>query len=322
MSYLRSLAAGAVIAGFSWAAQAATWDMPTPYGETNFHTVNIKKFADDVKAATGGKLEIKVHSGGSLIKHPEIKNAVRGGQVPIGEFLLSRLSNESPVYGVDSVPFLASNYDQARKLWQASKAKTEELLKRQGLQVLYAVPWPPQGLYAKKDVGSLADLKGLKFRAYNAATERVAQLAGAVPTQIEVPDIPQAFATGRVEAMITSPSTGANTKAWDYVSNFYHMQAWMPKNIIVVNAKAFAKLDKGIQEAILASAKTAEMRGWKASMAETDSKIAMLKKNGMKVAPPSSALTGELQKIGKTMTDEWAKQAGEDGAAILDAYRK
>ncbi len=322
MSYLRSIAAGAVIAGFSWTAQAATWDMPTPYGETNFHTVNIKKFADDVKAATGGKLDIKVHSGGSLIKHPEIKNAVRGGQVPIGEFLLSRLSNESPVYGVDSVPFLASNYDQARKLWQASKAKTEELLKRQGLQVLYAVPWPPQGLYAKKDVGSLADLKGLKFRAYNAATERVAQLAGAVPTQIEVPDIPQAFATGRVEAMITSPSTGANTKAWDYVSNFYHMQAWMPKNIIVVNAKAFAKLDKGTQDAVMAAAKTAEMRGWEASKAETDSKIAMLKKNGMKVSPPSSALTGELQKIGETMTMEWAKQAGGDGAAILDAYRK
>lgn len=322
MSYLRSLAAGAVVAGFSWTAQAATWDMPTPYGETNFHTVNIKKFADDVKAATGGKLDIKVHSGGSLIKHPEIKNAVRGGQVPIGEFLLSRLSNESPVYGVDSVPFLASNYDQARKLWQASKAKTEELLKRQGLQVLYAVPWPPQGLYAKKDVGSLADLKGLKFRAYNAATERVAQLAGAVPTQIEVPDIPQAFATGRVEAMITSPSTGANTKAWDYVSNFYHMQAWMPKNIIVVNAKAFAKLDKGTQDAVMAAAMTAEMRGWEASKAETDSKIAMLKKNGMKVSPPSSALTGELQKIGETMTMEWAKQAGGDGAAILDAYRK
>ncbi len=293
MSYLRSLAAGAVIAGFSWAAQAATWDMPTPYGETNFHTVNIKKFADDVKAATGGKLEIKVHSGGSLIKHPEIKNA-----------------------------FLASNYDQARKLWQASKSKTEELLKQQGLQVLYAVPWPPQGLYAKKDVGSLADLKGLKFRAYNAATERVAQLAGAVPTQIEVPDIPQAFATGRVEAMITSPSTGANTKAWDYVSNFYHLQAWMPKNIIVVNAKAFAKLDKDTRDAVLAAAKTAEDRGWTASMAETDSKIAMLKENGMKVSPPSSALTGELQEIGKTMTDEWAKQAGADGAAILDAYRK
>ncbi|MDJ0951371.1 MAG: TRAP transporter substrate-binding protein [Alphaproteobacteria bacterium] len=322
MTQLRALFASILLAGFAWTAQAATWDMPTPYGETNFHTVNIKKFAEDVNKATGGKLDIKVHSGGSLIKHPEIKNAVRSGQVPIGEFLLSRLSNESPVFGVDSVPFLASNYDQARQLWDASRAKTEELLARQNLKILYAVPWPPQGLYAKKKIDKVDDLRGLKFRAYNAATERVAQLAGAVPTQVEVPDVPQAFATGRVEAMITSPSTGANTKAWDFVSNFYHTQAWMPKNVIVVNAKAFDKLDKGLQDAVMAAAKTAEDRGWKASMAETDAKIAILKKNGMNVQDPSDTLKSGLQKIGDTMIDEWAKQAGKDGESILQAYKK
>lgn len=322
MTILRSLIAGVAVATFTWSAQAGTWDMPVPYGENNFHTVNIKAFADDVRKATGGKLDIKVHSGGSLVKHPEIKNAVRSAQVPIGEFLLSRLSNENPVFGVDSVPFLASDYGQAKKLWAASKGQTEALFERQGLMILFAVPWPPQGIYAKKSINAIGDLKGLKFRAYNAATERVAQLAGAVPTQVEVPDIPQAFATGRVEAMITSPSTGANTKAWDYVSNFYHTQAWMPKNITVVNAKAFAKLDKATQDAVMAAAKAAEARGWKASMAETDAKIAVLKKNGMKVLAPSAKLTSDLQAIGKTMTSEWAKKAGSDGTAILDAYKK
>ena len=309
------------LAGQGAIAETLTWDMPTPYGETNFHTVNIKTFADDVKEATGGKLNIIVHSGGSLIKHPEIKNAVRSAQVPIGEFLLSRLSNENPVFGVDSVPFLASNYDQAQKLWVASKGRTAALLERQGLKVLFAVPWPPQGLYAKKEINTIEDLKGVKFRAYNAATERVAQLANAVPTQVEVPDIPQAFATGRIAAMITSPSTGANTKAWDFVSNFYHTQAWLPKNITVVNAKAFGELDKATQDAVMAAAKVAETRGWKASMAETDSKITVLKKNGMNVEKPSPMLESSFREIGKTMTSEWVEQAGSDGAAILDAYR-
>lgn len=304
------------------AAQAASWDMPTPYGDTNFHTVNIKAFADDVKAATKGALEIKIHAGGSLFKHPEIKNAVRGGQVPIGEFLLSTLSNESPVFGVDSVPFLATDYASAKKLWAASRAKTDALLAKEGLMALFSVPWPPQGIYTKAAVAKIDDMKGMKFRAYNAATEQLAKLAGGVPTQVEVPDIPQAFATGRVEAMITSPSTGANTKAWDFVKHYYHAQAWLPKNIVVVNKKAFQRLDKATQKAVTDAAAKAEDRGWKASVQETETQMAVLKKNGMTVADPSAELKAGLKKIGATMTADWAGKAGADGKSILDAYNK
>ncbi|MDH3235882.1 MAG: TRAP transporter substrate-binding protein [Alphaproteobacteria bacterium] len=317
-----ALGFGAALALGAGTAGAANWDMPTPYGATNFHTVNIMKFAEDVKKATGGKLVIKVHPGGSLIKHPEIKNAVRNGQVPIGEFLLSRLSNENAVFQVDSIPFLASSYGAARKLWGASRGPIEKALAKQRLKVLYAVPWPPQGLYAKKNVGAVDDLKGVKFRAYNTAMERLAQLSGMVPTQVEVPDIPQAFSTGRVDAMITSPSTGANTKAWDFVSHFHHTQGWLPKNVVVVNARAFAKLPKAQQAALLAAAKAAEKRGWAASQAETEAKIAVMKKNGMTIVTPSATLMTGLKKIGGAMTDEWKKKAGADGAMILKAYSK
>lgn len=317
--FAAAFAAG-MLATAASADTSTVWNMPTPYGENNFHTVNIKQFAEDVKAATGGELEIKVHSGGSLYKHPEIKNAVRGGQVPIGEFLLSRLSNENAVFGVDSVPFLATDYDAAMKLWEASRPQIDKLLDQQGLKVLYAVPWPPQGLYGKKELNSVDDLKGLKFRAYNAATERLAKLAGAVPTQIELADIAQAFATGRVEAVITSPSTGANNKFWDFLDRFYHTQAWLPKNVVVVNKRAFAGLDGKVQKAVLAAASKAQERGWKASMAETDKQIKVLKANGIIVSAPSATLMQGLQAIGKTMTDEWASSAGSDGAAILKAY--
>jgi len=319
---LSIIAAGMAAGMLSVSAMAAeTWDMPTPYPDNNFHTVNIKQFADDVKAATGGALEIVVHAGGSLIKHPEIKNAVRGGQVPIGETLLSRLSNENAVFGIDSVPFLAANYDDAKKLWAAARPQTEKLLDAQGLQVLFAVPWPPQGIYAKKEINSIDDLKGLKFRAYNAATERLAQLAGAAPTQIEAPDIAQAFATGRVDAMITSPSTGANSKAWDFVTHYYNTQAWLPKNIVLVNKAAFGKLAPDVQKAVTDAAAKAEARGWQASMAETEEKTQTLKKNGMQVLDPSDQLAADMRKIGEQMTAEWAKEAGADGAAVLDAYK-
>lgn len=319
---IRWATAGALTLGLSFPAFAQTkWDMPTPYGETNFHTQNIIKFAEGVKAATNGELTIAVHSGGSLIKHPEIKNAVRSGQVAIGEFLLSTLANENPVFGVDSVPFLANSYDAAAKLWKASRERTEEALAKQGLTILFAVPWPPQGVYAKKELNTIQDLKGVKFRAYNAATERLAQLAGAVPTQIEVPDIPQGFATGRVDAMITSPSTGANTKVWDFLTHYYDTQAWLPKNIVVVNKVIFDALDEASRNALLDAAKAAEARGWEASKQETAIQTKTLADNGVNVAMPSEALAASMREIGETMTEEWLEQAGADGKTIIDSYK-
>ncbi|MCL4799737.1 MAG: TRAP transporter substrate-binding protein [Burkholderiales bacterium] len=316
----------AILAGAFGAAPAfaqTKWDMPTPYPDANFHTQNIMQFAEEVKKASGGKLEIKIHSNGSLFKHPEIKNAVRGGQVPIGEFLVSLLANENPVFEVDSVPFLATGYDDARKLWNASRAQVEKVLDKEGLMVLYAVPWPPQGLYAKSELKSPDDMKGLKFRAYNTATQKLASLAGAVPTQVEVPDIPQAFTTGRVESMITSPSTGANSKAWDFVKHYHDTQAWLPKNAVVVNKRAFRGLDEATRQAVLDAAKRAETRGWEMSMKETAEKTAVLKQNGMTIhSPPSPELMKGLKAIGKQMTDEWVKKAGADGQAILKAYQK
>lgn len=318
-----ALATGLMAALSATAVSAETWNMPTPYPDQNFHTVNIQKFADDVAAATDGELQITVHPAGSLIKHPEIKNAVRGGQVPIGEFLLSRLSNENAIFNVDSVPFLATSYEQAEKLWMASRPKIADLLAEQNLRILFAVPWPPQGLYTKEAVESLDDLKGVKFRAYNAATERLAELAGMVPTQIEVPDIAQAFATGRVDAMMTSPSTGVNSKAWDFVNHYYDTRAWLPKNIVVVNEGRFEALPDNVREAVLTAAAKAEDRGWKASMEETKTQTDVLRDEaGIAVHQPSDALQSGLKDIGGTMAEEWSEAAGPQGKEILEDFRE
>jgi TRAP-type C4-dicarboxylate transport system substrate-binding protein len=318
---IAALAAVAVI-GTSTAVAAETWEMPTPYPDATFHTVNIKQFAEDVKSATNGGLTINVHSAGSLFKHKEIKKAVRGGQVPIGEFFMGLLANEDPVFAMDTLPFLATDYDAALKLWSVTKPKIKGLLDKQGLMVLFSIPWPPQGLYAKQLIDTAGDLKGIKFRAYNASTTRLAELAGAVPTQIEVADLAQAFATGRIHAMITSPSTGVSNKAWDFLSHFHHTQAWIPKNVVVVNKKAFARLDASAQQAIRDAAAKAMDRGWKMSMAETDEKIAVLKQNGVEIVTPSATLMKSLKDIGDTMSSEWAKKAGAEDQVLLKAYNE
>ncbi|OEY65646.1 C4-dicarboxylate ABC transporter substrate-binding protein [Marinobacter sp. X15-166B] len=318
---LLSCAAAAVMSLAVATAQAADWDMPTPYGDSNFHTVNIKQFADEVREATAGEVNITVHSSGSLIKHPEIKNSVRRGLVPIGELIMSRLANEDALFEVDSVPFLASNYDEAWDLWQASKELLAERLERQRLKLLFAVPWPPQGIYTRFAVETGAELQGVKMRAYNKSSERLADLFGAIPTQVEVPDIPTAFGTGRVDAMITSPSTGANTRAWDYLSHFNHAQLWLPKNMVIVNTRAFDRLSDEARAAIETAAAEAEKRGWAASQEETAAKIAIMRDNGIEVSEPSEALLERLKEVGNTMTAEWLERAGADGEALLKAYR-
>jgi len=257
-----------------------------------------------------------------LIKHPEIKRSVRQGTAPIGEMLESLSSNEAAVYGLDSVPFLATGYEASHKLYDAQKPYLEKQLASEGLMLLFSVPWPPQGLYAKREIKSVDDLKGLKFRTYNAMIGRIAVLAGSVPTQIEVPDLPTAFATGRVDVMITSASTGVDTKSQDYLTHYIDTQAWLPRNIVIVNKEAFDKLSAVEKKAVTDAAKIAEDRGWKLSIEEMTVKTAALKAAGIIVLPPSAELKDGLAKIGQTIAAEWEKSAGADGAAMLAAYRK
>jgi len=301
-------------------ASAQSWDMPTPYGDTTFHTQNIIQFADDVRTATDGGLDITIHSAGSLFPHSEIKGAVRNRSVPMGEFFLSLLANEDLAYGIDSQPFVATSYEDAAKLWAAQEPVITELLAEQDLMPLFSVPWPAQGLYTNGEVATVADLNGLRFRAYNAALEEFATLAGAAPVQIEASDIPQAFATGQVAAMITSPSTGVNSTAWDFVTHYTPINAWVPKNIVVVNKRMFDGLDAATQTAVLEAAAAAQTRGWEMSAAEAESMTAALADNGIIVYEPSETLIADLQGIGATMLENWKANASDAALAVLEGY--
>lgn len=302
-------------------ARAETWDMPTAYPASNYHTENAVQFAKDVADKTGGELEITVHPGGSLFKGDEIKRAVQTGQVQIGERLISALANENPLFGLDALPFLATSFDEANKLYEASRPALENLLSEQGMKLLYAVPWPPQGLYTQKPVEKASDMQGVKFRAYNAATARVAELMGAVPTQIEEAELSQAFATGVAQSMISSGSTGYDRKLWEHTKYWYDAQAWLPKNMVFVNQDAFDDLPADQQQALLDAAKDAETRGWKKAQELADWYKDQLAQHGMKVQPPSDQLKADFQKIGEQMTKEWLAEAGETGKEVIDKYR-
>jgi TRAP-type transport system periplasmic protein len=304
-------------------AQAQTkWDLPAAYPATNFHSVNLMEFAADVDKATAGKLKITVHAGASLFKAPEIKRAVQGGQAQIGEVLISNFSNEWQLFGADAIPFLADSYDESVKLWKAQRPLFDKKLAEQGLIALFAVPWPPQGVYSKKPLASAADLKGVKWRAYNPATSRIAELVGAQPVTVQAAEVSQAFATGVAESMMSSGSTGWDAKLHEHVKYWYDTQAWLPKNVVLVNKAAFDALDAPTKAALLKASADAETRGLAASKKANTESLDKLKGGGMNILPPPPQLSADMKKVGETLLKEWLDKAGPEGKALIDTYRK
>ncbi len=259
------------------------------------------QFAKDVDAATGGKVKITVHANASLFKANEIKRAVQSGQAQAGEVLLVNFENENPIYGADGIPFLATSYAEARKLATAQKPVLEKLLGGQGMKVLFTVPWPPQGIYVNKEIGSVAEMRGLKWRAYSPATAKIAELVGAQPVTIQAAELSQALATGVINSYMSSGSTGYDTKTYESIKYWYDTQAWLPKNAIIVNQKAFAALDATTQAAVLKAAAEAETRGWKISQEKNEWYSKALAEKGMKIMKPSPKLMGDLKPVGPAM---------------------
>lgn len=322
MKFVQTLAAIALASTASAYAQNVTWDMPTAYPESNPHTVTIRQFAADLEKATNGQLKITVHSGGSLYRAPEIKRAVQSGQAQAGEVIMSILENENRIFGLDSIPFVATSFADAERMWRAQRPAVERLLSAQGIKLLYAVPWPPQGIFAKREIKSGADFKGLKWRAYNAATSKIAQMFGAQPLTVQAAELSQALATGVVEATMTSAATGVDSKLWENVSHYIPVNAWLPKNMVMVNQKAFDALPKASQDAVVRIAADAEKKGWDRMRAYTDEATSILAKNKMIVAQPSAQLKQDMDKVGDEMLADWLKATGDDGKRIIDAFNR
>lgn len=298
------------------------WDLPSAYPATNFHTENLAQFAGEVDKASGGKLKITLHPGASLFKAPEIKRAVQNGQAQIGEVLLVNFENENPVYGLDGLPFLATGYKDSLKLYQAQKPALEKLLGAQGMMLLFTVPWPPQGIYVKREIGSVADMRKIKWRAYSPSTAKIGELIGAQPVTVQAAELSQSLATGAVESYMSSGSTGYDTKTYEHIKYWYDTQAWLPKNAVLMNKKAFDALDKATQDALLKAASAAEKRGWALSDEKNSWYKKALTEKGMNIKAPPAKLVADLKQVGSIMLDDWLKKAGAEGKAIIDTYNR
>lgn len=315
----------AMLTASLWSIQSATaqqrWDLAAAYPAGNHHTQFLEAFAERVNERSVGAVTITVHPNGSLFPGNQIKRAVQTGQTDMGERLVSALGNENPIFEVDAVPFLATSFDESWILYQITREYYQDILAAQNIQYLYALPWPPQGLFTATAVERAEDMQGRRFRAYNVATSRIAELFQAQPTQIEAAELSQALATGVVDSMFTSGATGVDSKVWEQLDYYYDVRAWIPLNIVMINQRVWNGLDADTQEILLDVAAEIEAEGWEHVRGMTAGLNATLAENGMQVLEPSAALSEGLREMGEILTAEWIERAGDTGQAIIDAFQ-
>lgn len=318
---LRALAAvfASVVCAHGLAAELEI-RFATAYAADNFQTMNLQQFARDVNNVAGGQLKMAVFPAGTLLKPAQIFAGVMEGKAEAGEVIMSSLAKEIPVFGVDSLPFTVRGYEDAYQLWMASKQEVEKALNKRGLKLLYSVPWPPQNLYSRKPLTSLADFKGMRMRSYNPASERIAELAQASAVPIQVIDLEKAIASDRFDLMITSSWTGVETKAWSKMQYYYRANAWIPKNIVFISNKIFSRLDADVQGKIVQAAEQAEKRGWDMSRDSDAVYENQLRSNKIKVDRVDAMLRNNLDRLGEQFVREWLKTASNEEVAILLKY--
>jgi TRAP-type transport system periplasmic protein len=316
------LAAGASFAQTQPAANsnAVTWQLATGYRAEGFHGRNLEQFVRDVKVATNDQLVIELKPNNSLFKLAEIQGAVQEGKIQAGESIMSGMAKSFPASGADSVPFVVGSYSDATRLWKTQRPVIERAFEKNGLKVLYAVPWPPQGFYSKKPITTLKDFANTKMRTYNPATQRIAELLGAKGVDVPMVDVGNALREGRIDNMITSAVTGAENKVWGEIKHYYEINAWFPKNIVYVNAKAFSALPANSQKAVLNAAAAAQERGWEMSMKAAQDATDELRRNGMKIDRMPREIDVALKRMGEKFSREWVSSVGQDASAIFTPY--
>ncbi|NRF70663.1 TRAP transporter substrate-binding protein [Aquincola sp. S2] len=317
------LALALAAAGATWgipARAADTWRLATGYRADSLHGQNLRQFADELAQLSAGALRIELHTEGKLLPLPQMLPGLMSGKAELGEAIMTGLVKDLPLAGADSVPFIVRSYDDARRLWRHQRPLIEANLASRGLRVLMAVPWPPQGLFSQRPINGATDLRGLNMRTYNSTTVRIAELLQAKAVDVPMIQVGQALAEGRINAMITSAVTGVENQVWSGLKFYYPINAWFPKNLLMVRKEAFDKLDAGQQRLLLQAAVSAEQRGWRLSEQAARESVETLRGNGMRIEPVTSELSQALRRLGEKLSLEWVRSVGPEANQMFISY--
>jgi TRAP-type C4-dicarboxylate transport system substrate-binding protein len=291
------------------------------YGSTSYHTVCLRAFCEELSRETNGEVKAVVTPDQALRRMDEVLPALKTGEIEIGEVLMSSYAKDLPVLSMDTVPFIVRSWSDARKMWASSRPLVADLLSKRGALLLYAVPWPPQGLYSTTPIRKLSDLEGKKLRVFNEATWRIAELVRAVPVEVSGRELVNAIETGRVEAMLTSSTTGVDSRAWSAMKLFLDMKAWTPKNMVALSNTAWRRMSKRQRAAVDRASAHAEVAGWAMAQAADDASKKTLLEKGLRIEVPGISLRREMDLRGERFGSDWAASSTSNLKALVQYYK-
>lgn len=301
-------------------AFAANWDMPLPWPDGNFHTKNARTFAAEVSKVTDGRVNITVHSGGSLgFKGPEMLAVIRDGLAPIGDVYLSQQVGEEPILGIESIPYLVSGYEELRKLHEFFRPVVEKIAAKNNQKVLYMVPWPAPGIYTKVEAKTLKDLAGIKIRTYNKTTTELFNTIGMTSVQLPWGEVVPSLAAGTIDGVTTSASSGVDGKFWEFLKFFYPTGHVWSSDAITVNLDAWNDLSAEDRAAIQKLATELEPKFWEVSRSEDAAKMQILTDKGMNIGVVTEEMLSAMRKATADQITNFLK-ATPDAKPALDAF--
>lgn len=296
-------------------------DLATAYPAGNFHVRNLVRLSSELGEATAGKLAVRVHPGGSLVAGPDIRGAVQSGKVACGEVFGPSLASMHGTFALDAVPFLATTYASARKLWDTVRETCVGELAKQGLTLLFSVPWPPQGLFSAVPLTLASDLQGLRMRENSPPVKRLAELAGMVPVRVETPELAAAAAERRIDLVFTSAAQGLDTQLHESLPYYYEVNAWLPRNVVFMHRATHERLPAAQREALAKVARQAEERGWAASASFARSTTeTLVKLRGVKLGSLTPNVRLRLERVGNQIAGETLRGGGADLLALTGTF--
>jgi TRAP-type C4-dicarboxylate transport system substrate-binding protein len=312
-----------LLVGIGDAGAKTSWNANSVWPPNNHQTIALEEFAAKVKEASGGELEIVVNSGGALgYKGPELLKVVRDGLVPISDILISGVAGDDKIFQLVTLPFLALNFEEAKLLNDLARPYFDKAAAKWGQKILYISPWPGAGLWSKRKVLSVAEMKGLKTRTYDKNGAYVVEATGGTPLSLPFSEVYSALATGVIDSVITSSPTAVDAKFWEVLKYYQPLNITIATNMVNVNLNNFNKLDKKTQDMLVKIGQDMEAAMWQKVKALDKEKEAVCNQNGIESVAVSKEMQAELAKITEKIRSEWLADAPADAKAIYQDYLK
>ncbi|WP_249977830.1 TRAP transporter substrate-binding protein [Vreelandella olivaria] len=319
---LATLCTAVVLSMAAFGAHAATQlIIVTPWPEGNFQVRALNQFADAVKEATDGEVELDIHSGGALgLKGPELLSAVRDGLVQGADMLLTQQVGEEPLLGIESVPYLTRNINDAALLRATAWPYYEAVAAEYNQKFLYTVPWPGQGVFTRQPVETVEDLQGVKLRTVDKNGTEFFKALGASPVQMPWGEVVPALASGVIDGVTTSTPSGVDGSFWEFTTYFNKLDWQLAPDVVSINLDAWNALTAEQQQTIETLAQEMEPQFQQLSQDEDERNAQILADHGIHMSAPSAELSKQLTDAARPQWQQFRESAGTQADELMTRY--